>query len=181
MSLCSIVFYRLLFKKPVVRKRCVGCVPWFWACTAGWGGFCTQEQVSIALDEGAAAAWMEAGEVWKAIKFLQLTFISVKETRAGRSRETRSTYIFILPVYASTAKIPPATKQFMEDLQDASTSNVMVILKDMNAHVGSTIGNNDVWQWVHGKHSVSRCSEASEKLLNFCSLNQLTIMNMWFE
>ena len=33
----------------------------------------------------------------------------------------------------------------------------------------------------YGRHIVSRCSEASEKLLNFCNLKQLIIMNMWFE
>ena len=98
--------------------------------------------------------WKEAGEVWKAVSshiiVAQLKWISVGQRRAGGLRETKSTYISILSVYAPTAKAPPATKQkFVEDLQDVvneiSTSDVMLLLGDLNARVGSAIGSNDVW------------------------------------
>ena len=76
-------------------------------------------------------------------------------------------------------------QKFMEDLQDAvneiSASDVMLLLGDLNARVGSANGSNDVWRGVRGTHGVGRCNEAGEKLLEFCSLNQLTIMNTWFE
>ena len=156
----------------------------------GEGPAVRNEGVGIALDERAAAAWKEAGKVWKAVSsriiMARLKLISVGQRRAGGSRETKSTYISILSVYAPTAKAPPATKQkFMEDLQDVvneiPTSDVMLFLGDLNARVGSAIGSNDVWRGVRGRHGVGRCNEAGEKLLEFCSLNQLTIMNTWFE
>ena len=118
----------------------------------GEGPAVRNEGVGIALDERAAATWKEAGEVWKAVSsriiMARLKLISAGQRRAVGSGETKSTYISTLFVYAPTAKAPPATKQkFMEDLQDVvneiSTSDVMLLLGDLNTRVGSAIG---YWQ-----------------------------------
>ena len=97
-------------------------------------------------------------------------------------------HVYFHPVcLCPTTKAPPATKQkFMEDLQDVvvneiSTFDVMLLLGDLNARVCSAIGRNNVWRGVRGRHGVGRCNQAGEKLLEFCSLNQLPIMNTWFE
>ena len=138
----------------------------------GEGPAVRNEGVGIALDERAAAAWKEAGKVWKAVSsriiMARLKLISVGQRRAGGSRETKSTYISILSVYAPTAKAPPATKQkFMEDLQDVvneiPTSDVMLFLGNLNARVGSAIGSNDVWRGVRGRDGVGRCNQAGEE------------------
>ena len=111
----------------------------------------------------------------------RLKLKSVRQTRASSSRETRSTYISILFIYASMAKTLPATKhKFMKKLKNALTYDVMLLLGNLNAYVGSTIGSNDLWRGVHRRHGVGRFSEAGEKLLEFCCLNQLAIMNTWF-
>ena len=56
-----------------------------------------REGVGIVLDEGATAAWREAGEKWKAVSSrivtARLKSTSVGQRRAGGLRETRNTYI----------------------------------------------------------------------------------------
>ena len=127
------------------------------ALLVGEGPAVRNEGVGIILDERAAAAWKEAGEVWKAVSsciiIAQLKLIDVGQRRAGGSRGTKSTYISILSVYAPTAKAPPATKQkFMEvhAVNEIPASDVMLLLGDFNARVGSANGSNDVWRGVRG-------------------------------
>ena len=68
----------------------------------GEGPAVRKEGVGIALDERATAAWKEAGQVWNAVSSrivtARLKLTSVGQRRAGGSRETRSTHIYILSV-----------------------------------------------------------------------------------
>ena len=43
----------------------------------------------------------------------------------------------------------------------------------------STAGDN-LWRGMRGKNGMGTCNEAGEKLLEFCAVNNLTIMNTWF-
>ena len=37
------------------------------------------------------------------------------------------------------------------------------------------------WQGVVGKYGLDERNEAGEELIQFCALNQLTVMNTWFQ
>ena len=152
-------------------------------------GAVRNEGVGIALDEMATAAWKAAGEVWDAVSSrivtARLKSTSVGRRRPGGSRETRNSYISVISVYAPTAKAPPAIVQkFMDNLQDTvdkiPASDVLMLLGDFNARVGSS-GDDDLWLGVRGRHGVGVCNEAGERFLEFCALNQFSIMNTWFE
>ena len=42
------------------------------------------------------------------------------------------------------------------------------------------MADGDVWRGVRGRHGVGCCNEAGEKFLEFCAVNQFTIMSIWF-
>ena len=69
----------------------------------------------------------------------------------------------------------------MEDLQDTvvkiPASDVLIVLGDFNARVGSSVAEDDLWTGVCGKHGVGACNEAGMKFLEFYAVNQFTIMN----
>ena len=146
------------------------------------------EGVGILLDERATAAWKEAGEVWNAISSrivtARLKLVGAGQRKPGGSREKKNTYLSVVCVYAPTAKAPPGVAQkFTEDLQDTvdkiPTSDVLLLLGDFNARVGCSVAG-DVWRGVRGRHGVGCCNEAGEKFLEFCAVNQFTIMSTWF-
>ena len=92
----------------------------------------------------------------------------------------------VVSAYAPTAKAPHIVKaKFFEDLQDTldhvPAGDILVVLGDFNARVGQREGDSDVWKEVRGRHGVGTCNEAGERLLEFCAVNGLTIMNTWFE
>ena len=48
---------------------------------------------------------------------------------------------------------------------------------DFNAHVGCDFQS---WRFVVGPHGMCDCNGNGEKLLDFCSNNQLLVTNTWF-
>lgn len=74
--------------------------------------------------------------------------------------------------------------KFMEDLQDAvdktPVSDVLLLLGDFNSRVGCSAAGDALWRGVRGRHGIGTCNEAGERLLEFCVVNQLTIMNTCF-
>ena len=148
------------------------------------------EGVSILLDRYATMAWKNAGETWEAVSShvvtARLKVIGRGQRRPGGSRETSSTYMSVVSAYAPTAKAPLGVKaKFFDDLQDAldrvPAGDILVVLGGFNARVGKREGDSDVWREVRGKHGVGSCNEAGARLLEFCGVNDLTIMNTWFE
>ena len=86
---------------------------------------------------------------------------------------------------APTAKAPPSIKlKFYDDLQDTIDriphNDILVMLGDFNARVGVLDTGNNLWQGVIGKHGLSERNLVGEECLEFCALNQLSIMNNWF-
>ena len=77
------------------------------------------------------------------------------------------------------------TEQFYSELQGALTkvphNDILIILGDFNARVGKSESEESMWPGVRGKFSVGSCNEASESQLDFCSLNNLSIINTWFK
>ena len=66
------------------------------------------EGVGIALHETTTAAWKDAGEVWEVVSSRVITarlrLSRAGQRRPGGSRETRSSLLSVVSVYAPTAK-----------------------------------------------------------------------------
>ena len=148
------------------------------------------EGVGIVLNERATTAWKDAGEIWEAVSSrvvsARLKIVRRGQRRPGGSRETRNTYLSVVSVYVPTAKAPPGVKdKFIEELQDVldrvPPSDILVVLGDFNARVGKREEGRDVWRQTGGKHGLGSCNEAGERLLELCAVNNLTIINTWFE
>ena len=148
------------------------------------------EGVGILLDRCATAAWKDAGESWEAISSRVVTArLKVRrcgQRRHGGSRETRDTYMTVVSAYAPTLKAPPGIKaKFVNELQDVTDKvppgDILVVMGDFNARVGKRETERDVWREVRGRHGLGSCNEAGEEFLEFCAINNFTIMNTWFE
>ena len=148
------------------------------------------EGVGIALDREATAAWKEAGETWEAVSSrivtMRMKLAHVGQRRPGGGRETSNIFVTVISVYAPTARAPAGVVQrFMEDLQGTidkvPSSDVLLLLGDLNARVGtSSVGGDDLWRGVRGRHGVGDCNEAGERFVEFCMVNNFAIMNTWF-
>ena len=148
------------------------------------------EGVGILLDRHATMPWKNAGETWEVVSSrvvtARLKVVRRGQRRPGGSRETSSTHMSVVSAYAPTAKAPLGVKaKFFDDLQDAldrvPAGDILVVLGDFNARVGKREGDSDMWREVRGKHVVGSCNEAGARFLEFCAVNDLTIMNTWFE
>jgi len=142
-----------------------------------------REGVGIVLNPKAAAAWKAAGEVWKAVSS-RLIMARLKWVRK-KWQQLETSYVTVLCAYAPTAKAPPSVKtSFFEQLQDCLDSvprdDTLLILGDFNAHVG-VFDDNETWTGVLGKHGIGVRNSAGEDLLQFCGINQLSVMNSFFE
>ena len=145
------------------------------------------EGVGILLNQDATMAWKGAGETWEAISS-RLVMARLKVARAGQrrpggARETSNTYVSVVSAYALTAKAPSGVKaKFTGELQDRVPMNdILIVLGDFNARVRKGERVDDVWKGVRGRHEIGTCNEAGEDLLEFCAVNNLTIMNTWFQ
>ena len=99
----------------------------------------------------------------------------------------KNTYITVVSIYAPTFRAPVEEKEmFYSDLQDTldgvSEQDLLLIVGDLNARVGSTErgGSSVSWPGVRGVHGVGKVNEAGAELLS-CALNELTIMNTHFK
>ena len=97
----------------------------------------------------------------------------------------RNTFVTVISAYAPTAKAPPGIAQkFMDDLQGTPdkilVSDMLLLLGDFNARVGSSTAGDNLWRGVRGKHGMGTCNEAGKKFLEFSAVNNVTIMNTWF-
>ena len=96
-------------------------------------------------------------------------------------------HLTVVSVYAPTHRAPQEKKnEFYADLQtilhEVPTGDVLLVVGDFNARVGSSQrgSDNPAWYGVRGYHGVGKMNDSGEALLSFCALNQLTIMNRWF-
>ena len=92
----------------------------------------------------------------------------------------------VVCAYAPTARAPPGMKsRSLSDLRDtldkAPQNDVLVLLGDFNARVGVLKLGEEECQGVVGKHGLDERNEAGEVFMQFCALNQLTVMNTWFQ
>ena len=87
--------------------------------------------------------------------------------------------------YICISRAPPGIKsKFMEELQDVldkvPSSDLLLLLGDFNARVGCSDTNGELWRGIRGRYGIGAGNEAGDRLLEFCAVNQLTVMNTWF-
>ena len=92
----------------------------------------------------------------------------------------------VICAYAPTARAPQEVKsKFSRELQDTrdkvSQKDVLVVLGDFNAKMGLLKPGEEEWRGVVGKHRLDERNEAGEEFMQFCALNQLTVMNTSFQ
>lgn len=152
------------------------------------------EGVGLLMNEESTRAWRLAGEQWRAVSSRVMSArFNLSSARAGESlpagyrRSRSSLFMTVVNVYAPTAKAPPSVKErFVLDLQtvlnDVPTSDVLVVVGDLNARVGVRAGGCDsaLWPDVAGPFGLGQCNEAGEDLLLLCGAHRLAIMNTWF-
>ena len=148
------------------------------------------EGVGIMLNKFATVAWREAGEKWEAVSSriisARLKISKRRQRRPGGSRESRNVFATIISVYAPTAKATENIKsQFFTRLQDTldkvPQSDILILLGDFNARVGSLEDTDQNWLGILGRFGIGYRNPAGEDLLQFCARNQLTLMNTWFK
>ena len=89
--------------------------------------------------------------------------------------------ITVIPIYAPTSNAEEAeVEQFYEDLQDllelTPKKNVLFIIRDWNAKVGS-----QELRGVTGRFGLGVQNEACQRLTEFCQENTLVIANTLFQ
>ena len=92
----------------------------------------------------------------------------------------------VICVYVPTAAaLPRVQSKFRYDLQDTIDAvpqdDFLMLLGDFNARVGVLGPAEKCWRGVVGRHGLDERNESREELLQFCAMNQLTVMNTWFK
>ena len=147
------------------------------------------EGVGIVLDPQMSEAWKNAGGVWKAISSrLVLARLKLRGRPESCGRTGTPLLATIVSAYAPTHRSTQEKKdEFFADLQSTLDSvpedDVLLLLGDFNARVGSSRreSDNPSWSSVRGFHGIGKMNESGEALLTFCAINELVIMNTTFE
>ena len=157
------------------------------------------EGVGIVLSPSMTAKWKRGGGQWSAVNSRIIsarTQVGLKGERLRNGQRRRPDFfVTIVNIYAPTNKAPPHVKvQFREDLQSdvdsASASDVLLMLGDFNARVGSNrlvsstpcwfdgVANDGaLWGCPLGPFWLGACNQAGEGLLMSSNSNELSIMN----
>ena len=140
-----------------------------------------------------ASSWREVGDVWKAVSprivSAQLKLYIIPGSREAIT-EQQSKYILaaIVSVYAPTFRASSEKKEeLLADLQatvdSVDENDGLLVVGDLNARVSSSDRGGGVlaWDGVRGLHGVGKMNEAGEEMMSFCVLNELAVMNTYFE
>ena len=68
--------------------------------------------------------------------------------------------------------------QLQSTLSSVPASDLLVIMGDLNARVGSDCSSQNS---VMGPHGIGKCNENGERLLDFCASNHMIVSNTWFQ
>ena len=60
-------------------------------------------------------------------------------------------------------------------------NDLLLILGDLNSHVGVWDRSSELWSDALGCFGIDDHNQAGKDLLNFCDLDQLSLMNTWFK
>ena len=76
-------------------------------------------------------------------------------------------------------------KCFCDDLQDVLSTillnALLLMLENLNACVGVRDQSSELWSDLLGCFGIDDRDQAKRRFLNFCDLNQLPLMNTWFQ
>ena len=145
------------------------------------------EGVGIVLDKMATEAWKSAGEVWEAVSSrIVMARLMLSRSEGRKQHAKHKIYVSVVCAYAPTAKAPPGIKQkFYSDLQDTidkiPQNDILLMLGDFNVRVGVLELGSNAWRGVLGRHGKNERNSAGVELLEFCAVNELSIMNTWFQ
>ena len=104
----------------------------------------------------------------------------------GDVRETKictcQSFVFMLQLQRHHLAL---SRIVFAELQDAldkiPESDILVVLGDFNARVGVLDQDSDLWRGILGRHGMIERKLAGHELLEFCAINNLSIMNTWFQ
>ena len=126
--------------------------------------------VAILLCPQAKVAWDAAGSVFQpgSERILQICL------------KCHLSYMSVLSIYSPTN--PPNStgpsdafyNQLQSTLSSVLSSDLLVIVGDFNAQVGSDCSS---WNSVLGPHGIGECNENGEQLLDFCTSNYMLVSN----
>ncbi|CAF3704228.1 unnamed protein product [Rotaria sp. Silwood1] len=134
--------------------------------------------VAVCLNKQATMAWHNSGSVWEAVSERILM------VRLATSPVNVTIIAIYSPVNPNGQQHgAEAVEIFYEDLQriadKVSPHDLLLLMGDFNARVGKqqhqTSGN------IVGPHAVDRITENGERLIDFCTVNNLVISNTFFE
>ena len=131
--------------------------------------------VAICLNKQATTAWKNLGSIWEAINE---RIVMVRLACNPINVTVIAVYAPINPS-ADTSK----TDSFYNDLQNtldkAPNSDMTLIIGDFNARVG--IQQHITSRNVIGPHAVDEINYNGERLIDFCSINNLIVSNTFFK
>ena len=82
---------------------------------------------------------------------------------------------------SSTSQAAAPADAFYDQLQsvvaNVPSRDMLLVLGDFNARVGSDFQS---WGSVIGPHGMGVCNSNGQRLLDFCTNNQLLVTNTWF-
>ena len=134
--------------------------------------------VAICLDNQATAAWRKSGSTWEA----------VSERIIYCRLSAHPVNIFLISIYApinssNQTTTATASDTFYLELQktiDKANSNDMILLMgDFNAQISKQ--QHQTASSVVGPHAIDELNENGQRLIDFCSHNDLIISNTFFE
>ena len=97
--------------------------------------------------------------------------------------QTKTGAITFIQVYApNTSDSEKSADEFYDLLQvhvnKTPKSDILLIMGDLNAKVGE---DNSQWETVMGKYGIGYINDTGEKLLTFCTTNDLCLTNIMFK
>ena len=104
----------------------------------------------------------------------------------GEWQRRNDLYVTVVSAYAPTSKATsPVKDHFFTDLQrvidGVPASDVLLLLGDFNARVGSSNDAGDEWRAVLGRYGHGARNDAGERLLMWCATNGLSVINTHFQ
>ena len=89
----------------------------------------------------------------------------------------------VIQLYAPTADcngndIEELYDNLQQQLDEVDKNNMLLLMGDWNAKVRT---NRETWHGTIGRHGYGDMNERGERLLEFCSENQLCITNTYFQ
>jgi exonuclease III len=134
--------------------------------------------VAIYLDKQASIVWKESGSIWEAVneriimirlrcKPIHVTIIAIYSpiNSNGNKKAIEETDAFYLKLQQTVDKVP--------------RGDMLLIMGDFNARVGKQ--QSQTTKNVIGPHAVDKINENGQRLIDFCSHNDIIVANTFYQ